>query len=75
MNIKDLTLREKICQTVIINNPESHFEKFGGYKKFFEKYPVGGIFLGGSIVGGHMPGTDVNSTYGDVAGIYGIRLK
>jgi len=58
MKIKDLTLREKICQTVIINNPESHFEKFGGYKKFFEKYPVGGIFLGGSIVGGHMPGTD-----------------
>lgn len=58
MNINDLTLREKICQTVIINNPEQLFDEFGEYKKFLKKYPVGGIYLGGSIVGGHMPGTD-----------------
>ncbi len=58
IDIKALSLREKICQTVIITESEKLFEEFGGYKRFFEKYPVGGIYLGGSPVGGNMPGTD-----------------
>ncbi len=58
MNISNLTLREKICQTVIINEPEKLFKEYGGYKEFFKKYPVGGIYMGGSTVGGNMPGTD-----------------
>ena len=56
-DINKMTLREKICQTVIINDPDELIKKYGGYEKFFEKYPVGGIYLGGSIVGGYMPGT------------------
>lgn len=58
IKLSELTLREKICQTVIINKPEEIFEKYGGYKEFFKKYPVGGIYTGGSIVGGCMPGTN-----------------
>lgn len=57
-DINQMTLREKICQTIIINDPANILEGYGGYEKFFEKYPVGGIYLGGSIVGGCMPGTD-----------------
>lgn len=57
-DIKNMTLREKICQTVIINDPEQLIEQHGGYENFFKKYPVGGIYLGGSIVGGGMPGTE-----------------
>ncbi len=56
-DINKMTLREKICQTVIINDPDELIKKYGGYEKLFEKYPVGGIYLGGSIVGGYMPGT------------------
>lgn len=57
-DINEMTLREKICQTVIINDPDKLIKEHGGYENFFAKYPVGGIYLGGSIVGGCMPGTD-----------------
>lgn len=56
IKLKDLTLREKIGQTVIINHPLEMFEKYGGYKEFLTKYPVGGIYFGGAIVGGPMGG-------------------
>ncbi|MBQ3553116.1 MAG: glycoside hydrolase family 3 protein [Clostridia bacterium] len=58
VKLEDLTLREKICQTVIINHPQEMFKKYGGYKNFLEKYPVGGLYLGGAIVGGPMDGAD-----------------
>ncbi len=72
IKIDELTLREKICQTVIINEPEKLFEQYGGYKAFFEKYPVGGIYMGGSAVGGNMPGTD---EYFDVQDDWDEELK
>jgi beta-N-acetylhexosaminidase len=40
----------------MINDPSKLFEKYGGYEKFLEKYPVGGMCLGGDIVGGPMGG-------------------
>ena len=46
----DLSLREKICQTVIVRaNPEEHIKQFGSIENFLKKYPVGGIFIGKEI--------------------------
>lgn len=56
IDFSNLTLREKIGQIVLINDPADLFEKYGGYEKFLEKYPVGGMCLGLDMVGGPMGG-------------------
>lgn len=46
----ELTLRGKICQTVIVRaEPEKHIEEFGSIENFMKQYPVGGIFVGKEI--------------------------
>lgn len=45
-----LTLREKICQSVIVRaEPEKHIKEFGSIENFMKQYPVGGIFIGSEI--------------------------
>ena len=47
----DLTIREKIAQSVMVKaDPELHKKKYGSIKAYLEKYPVGGIFVGGEII-------------------------
>lgn len=58
VDISNMTLREKICQTIIITEPKKTFEEYGGCGAFLQRYPVGGIYLGGSIVGGKMAGVE-----------------
>lgn len=43
---KELSLREKICQTVTLSSTRLYeeIEKYENPKDFFEKYPIGGIF-------------------------------
>ena len=46
----NLTLREKICQTVIVRaEPQKHIKEFGSIENFMKQYPVGGIFVGKEI--------------------------
>ena len=46
----ELSLREKICQTVIVRaEPEKHIKEFGSIENFMKKYPIGGIFVGKEI--------------------------
>lgn len=46
----ELSLREKICQTVIVRaEPEKHIKEFGSIENFMKKCPVGGIFVGNEI--------------------------
>ncbi len=47
----DISLREKICQSVIVKaRPEEHIKKFGSIENFMKKYPVGGIFVGPEVI-------------------------
>jgi beta-N-acetylhexosaminidase len=47
MNWKELTLREKIGQTVcILADDEGQEKQYGSLQLFLEKYPVGAIFTG-----------------------------
>ena len=49
-DIMELTLREKICQTIIVRaEPEKHIKEFGNIENFIKQYPVGGIFVGSEI--------------------------
>ena len=58
---KELTLREKIGQTVIcLCETEKHVEMCGSIEKFLEKYPIGGIFNNGGIVKGLLTGSNPN---------------
>ena len=46
----DLSIREKICQSVIIKaDIEKHRKMFGSIENFMKKYPIGGIFVGAEI--------------------------
>lgn len=46
----ELTLREKICQSVIIKaEPEAHIKQFGSIENFMKQYPIGGLFVGGEV--------------------------
>lgn len=48
---KELTLREKIGQTVVIlGDPEEEIRQHGSLEAFLDKYPVGGVFVGGEII-------------------------
>jgi len=47
MNWKELSLREKIGQTVcVLADDMDHEKQFGSLKQFLDKYPVGAIFTG-----------------------------
>ena len=46
----NLSLREKICQSVIVRvDPEGHKKEFGSIENFLKKYPIGGIFVGNEV--------------------------
>lgn len=48
---KDLSLKEKIGQTVVLLvNPDKEIKTFGSIEAFLEKYQVGGIFVGGEVI-------------------------
>ena len=54
---KELTLREKIGQTVVsLCETEKHIEMCGSIEKFIERYPIGGIFNNGGLVKGLLVG-------------------
>lgn len=66
----EMTLREKICQSIIIKaDVDEHIKEFGGIEKFLKKYPVGGVFVGGTICryntddDGDSQGRDVAAEY------------
>ena len=48
---KELTLREKIGQTMMLENFDTYCEKFGGIEAFLKKYTIGSVYVGGAIVG------------------------
>ena len=55
MNINELTLREKIGQTVVmLCTPELFHQKCGNAEEFIKKYPIGGLFPCGGLVNGLM---------------------
>lgn len=57
---KELTLREKIGQTVIcLCESEKHVEMCGSVESFLQKYPIGGIFNNGGIVKGLLTGANL----------------
>ena len=52
---KDLNLREKIGQTVMLQViPEDHIALSGSIEQFLQDYPIGGIFAAGRLVNGVM---------------------
>lgn len=56
---KELTLREKIGQTVIcLCETEKHIEMCGSIEGFAQKYPIGGLFNNGGIVKGLLTGSN-----------------
>jgi len=58
MDISKLTLREKIGQTMMLENFDTYCEKFGGIEAFLKKYPIGSVYVGGAIVGDKLFGKD-----------------
>ncbi|RED64907.1 glycoside hydrolase family 3 protein [Cohnella lupini] len=59
MDIKQLSLREKIGQTVVLlSNPVKETKLGGSLEGFLEKYPVGGFFVGAEIIDEVMTGGD-----------------
>ncbi len=51
MQVKDMTLREKIGQTIMIQHPQEYIDRFGSVKNFLEKYPIGSLYIGSEIAG------------------------
>lgn len=52
---KELTLREKIGQTVMMQViPEDHIAISGSIEQFLKDYPIGGLFAAGRLVNGVM---------------------
>ena len=48
---QELTLREKIGQTVIcLCEKEKHIEMCGSVEAFLKKYPIGGMFNNGGLI-------------------------
>lgn len=51
IRLSDLSVREKIGQTVVLlSNRAQEIEKHGSLEAFLEKYPVGGFFVGAEII-------------------------
>lgn len=57
---KELTLREKIGQTVIcLCETEKHIAMCGSVEAFLKKYPIGGMFNNGGLVKGLLTGENL----------------
>lgn len=57
---KELTLREKIGQTVIcLSETEKHIAMCGSIEAFLEKYPIGGMFNNQGLVRGLLTGENL----------------
>ena len=71
---RELTLREKIGQTVILlSHPDKHIAKGGSIEKFLERYPIGGLHCSGSEVKGfHM---EANMKFPEVVAEYNKHLR
>lgn len=55
MDFKNMSLREKIGQTVILLcTPEEHIKKFGSIEEFMKRYPIGGLYRSGNLSNGVM---------------------
>ena len=71
---KDLTLREKIGQTVIcLCETDKHIEMCGSLEKFLERYPIGGLFNNKGLVKGLLIGE--NPDFKNVVSTYNKYLK
>ncbi len=71
---KDLTLREKIGQTVIcLCETEKHIEMCGSIENFLERYPIGGIFNNKGLVKGLLIGE--NPDFKKITSEYNKYLK
>lgn len=71
---KDLTLREKIGQTVIcLCETDKHIEMCGNLEKFLERYPIGGIFNNKGLVKGLLIGE--NPDFKKIVDDYNKYLK
>ncbi len=60
MQIKDMTLREKIGQTMMVQKPHLYVKQFGSVEKFLEKYPIGSVYFGGEVAGGPIGDSQTN---------------
>lgn len=57
---KELSLREKIGQTVIcLSEKDKHIQMCGSVQAFLEKYPIGGMFNNGGLVNGLLTGENL----------------
>ncbi len=57
---KDLTLREKIGQTVVcMCETDKHIEMYGSVQAFLEKYPIGGMFNNSGLIKGLLTGENL----------------
>lgn len=71
---KELTLREKIGQTVIsLQETDKQIKMCGSLEAFLEKYPIGGLFNNTGIVKGLMVGNNLN--FGDTISEYNKYLR
>ena len=71
---QELTLREKIGQTVIcLCETDKHIEMCGSIEAFLEKYPVGGIFNNGGLVKGLLVGA--NPEFKNIVAQYNKYLR
>ena len=71
---RELTLREKIGQTVVcLCESEKHIEMCGSIKGFAEKYPIGGIFNNVGLVKGLLTGS--NHEFSDIIAEYNKYLR
>lgn len=71
---RELTLREKIGQTVILlSHTDKHIEKCGSIERFLERYPIGGLHCSGSEVKGfHM---EANTSFPALLSEYNKHLR
>ncbi len=57
MKWRDLSLRQKIGQTVVsLTVPEQHIADFGSLEAFLARYPIGGLFASGRMEDGRLTG-------------------
>lgn len=71
---KDLTLREKIGQTVIcLCETDKHIEMCGSLEAFLKKHPIGGIFNNKGLVKGLLIGE--NPDFKNIVADYNKHLK
>lgn len=50
--IKAMTLRERVCMTAVMTSQQvlNTADKMGGLEAYFERYPIGGVFIGGEVI-------------------------